>query len=70
MHLYETVKGEEARQLCENILKMDHAEHDIDAIGRVEVYGTDLDDEGADYCEYRVYDCRNELVAVRRELGY
>jgi hypothetical protein len=70
MHLYDTVKGEEASRLCENILKMNNANHDIDAINRVEVFGTDLDDKGQDYCEYRVYDCRNELVAVRRELGY
>lgn len=70
MHLYDTLKGETARQFCEAQLKMDNADWDICAINRVEVYGTELDDPGEDYCEYRVIDCNGKVMAVRREMGY
>ena len=70
MHLYDTIKGENARQYCETMLKMDPAEWDLDAVNRIEVFGTDLEDDGADYCEYRVIDCQNKLMTVRREMGY
>jgi len=70
MHLYDTIKGENARQYCETMLKMDPAEWDLDAVNRIEVFGTDLEDDGADYCEYRVIDSQNKLMTVRREMGY
>lgn len=70
MYLHSTIKGEEGRRFCETTLKMDPAEWDIDAVNRVEVFGTHIDDAGEDYCEFRVYDCTNKLVAVRREMGY
>lgn len=70
MHLYDTIRGEEARRFCEETLKMDAAEFDMDSVNRVEVFGTDIDDPGEDYCEYRVIDCRDKVMAVRRELGY
>lgn len=70
MHLYDTINGEAARQYCEQMLKMDPAEWDIDAVNRIEVYGTDIDDDAPDYCEYRVIDCHNKTITVRRELGY
>lgn len=70
MHLYDTLRGETARQFCETTLKMDPAEWDIDSVNRVEVYGTDIDDPGEDYCEYRVIDCKDKVLAVRREMGY
>jgi len=70
MHLYDTLKGEAARQFCETMLKMDPAQWDIDSINRVEVFGTDLDDPGTDYCEYRVINCKDQVIAVRREMGY
>ena len=53
MHLYDTIKGENGRQFCEQTLKLDPAEFDLDAVNRVEVYGTDLSDPGEDYCEFR-----------------
>jgi hypothetical protein len=53
MHLYDTIKGENGRQFCETTLKMDPAEFDLDAVNRVEVFGTDIDDPGEDYCEFR-----------------
>lgn len=70
MHLYDTLKGENARQYCETFLKMDPADFDIDAVNRIEVFGTDLEDHGPDYCEYRVIDCHDKVMAVRREMGY
>lgn len=70
MHLYDTIKGENARTYCETMLKMDPAEFDLDAVNRIEVFGTDIDDPGSDYCEYRVIDCKGKVMAVRRELGY
>jgi len=70
MYLYDTIKGENGRQFCETTLKMDAAEFDLDAVNRVEVYGTDINDPGEDYCEFRVIDCHNKVMAVRREMGY
>jgi hypothetical protein len=70
MYLHDTIKGENARLFCESTLKMDAAEFDIDAVNRVEVFGTDIDDPGSDYCEYRVIDCHGKVMAVRREQGY
>lgn len=68
MHLYDTMKGEAAVKFCETVLKMDPA--DLDAVNRIEVFATDLADPGGDYCEYRIYDCHDKLMAVKRELGY
>jgi len=70
MHLYDTIKGEAAWTYCESTLRMDPAEFDLDAVNRIEVFGTDLQDHGADYCEYRVIDCQGKVMAVRREAGY
>lgn len=70
MHLYDTLKGETARLYCETSLKMDPAVFDLDAVNRIEIFGTDINDPGEDYCEYRVIDCHNKLMAVRREAGY
>jgi hypothetical protein len=62
--------GHPGRQFCEQTLKMDPAEFDLDAVNRVEVYGTDISDPGEDYCEFRVIDCHNKVMAIRREMGY
>jgi len=70
MHLYDTITGENARQYCQTVLKLDPANLDIAAVNRIEVFGTDLEDPGEDYCEYRIIDCHNKVMAVRRELGY
>jgi hypothetical protein len=43
---------------------------DKEQIAKIEVYGTDLEDAGADYCEYRFFDKENRLLGSRREMGY
>ncbi len=70
MHLYDTIKGEKARTFCESTLKMDPADWDLDAVNRIEIYGTDLSDPGEDYCEFRVFNCHEKVVCVKREMGY
>lgn len=70
MYLYDTIRGEEARQFCETTLSLDPAKWDLDAVNRIEIHGTSPSDEGEDYCEYRVFDCQNKLMASRREFGY
>lgn len=70
MHLYDTIYGETARDFCEKTLKLDPAIFDLDAVNRIEVFGTNIDDPGDDYCEYRVIDCTDKVMAVRRHLGY
>lgn len=70
MYLYDTIKGEKARQYCEDNLNMDPADWDLDAVNRIEIYGTSINDPGEDYCEYRVIDCQNKLIAVKRESGF
>ncbi len=70
MYLHDTIKGENGRQFCEQTLKLDPAEFDLDAVNRVEIYGTDISDPGEDYCEFRVIDCHNKVMAVRREMSY
>lgn len=66
MHLYDTVRGEDARRLCESTLKL----KDLDAISKVEIHGTDINDPGEDFCEYRVFDLNDKVICVRREMGY
>lgn len=70
MHVYDTLKGEIARKYCETTLQMDPAEWDLDAVNRIEIFGTDLQDHCPDYCEYRVIDCHGKLMTVKREIGY
>jgi len=70
MYLYDTIKGANAVEFCQTVLKMEPADWDLDAVNRVEIFGTSLTDEGQDYCEYRVFDCQNKLMVSRRELGY
>ena len=70
MHLYDTITGENARQYCQTVLKLDPANLDIAAVNRIEVFGTDLEDPGEGYCEYRIIDCHNKVMAVRRVLGF
>ena len=70
MHLYDTIKDDAARQFCQKQLKMDNSKWDISAVNRIEVYGTDFNDPGDDYCEYRVIDNNNKVIAVKREMGY
>jgi hypothetical protein len=70
MYLYDTLKGEIARQYCQTNLQMDPAEWDLDAVNRIEIFGTSLKDDGPDYCEYRVIDCQDKVMAVKRETGY
>ncbi|MBP9094593.1 hypothetical protein KBI23_26475 [bacterium] len=70
MHLYETKKGVDAVKRCEETLKLDPAQFDLATISRVEVFGTDIDDPGDDYCEFRVIDSKEKVMAVRREMGY
>jgi hypothetical protein len=70
MYLHSTIRGEVGRQFCETTLKLDPAVFDICSVNRVEVYGTGIDDPGEDYCEFRVIDCTEKTIAVRREMGY
>lgn len=70
MHLYETKKGEDAARFCIESLKLDATQLDLSAVDRIEIFGTDIDDPGADYCEFRVIDSKDKVIAVRRELGY
>ena len=66
MYLYEIMRGENARRFCETALKMDGAVYDIDALNRVEIFGSGLQEAGPDYCEFRIFDCQEKLMAVRR----
>lgn len=70
MHLYETKKGQAAAEFCAETLKLDPAQFDLASIDRVEIFGTDIDDPGDDYCEFRVIDNKDKVLAVRREMGY
>lgn len=70
MRLFDTIKGESARSFCETVLRMDPAEFDLDAVNRVEVHCTDIQDDEDDYSKYVVYDCLDQVMTVRRELGY
>ncbi len=70
MKLYDTLVGDAARNYCKTMLKMDPVKWDMDSIARLEVYGTDLTDPGEDYCEYRVINSEDKVIAVKREMGY
>lgn len=66
MMLYNVVMGEAARNFCQKQLGMHIGDYDVDAFARVEIYGLGLSEVGPDYCEFRVYDCHDKLVALRR----
>ena len=70
MYLYQTIKGAQAVEFCQTTLKMEPEVWELDAVNRVEIHGTSLEDEGQDYCEFKVFDCHNKLMLSRRELGY
>lgn len=70
MYLHDTLKAEAARQFCQTNLKMDPQKWNLDSVNRVEIFGTDLNDPGEDYCEFRVIDNSDKVIAVRREMGY
>jgi hypothetical protein len=70
MYLHSTLIGDDGRRFCETTLKLDPEKYNIGAVNRVEVYGTDIDDPGEDYCEFRVIDSEEKTIAVRREMGY
>ena len=70
MHLYDTIKGDNAREYCKTFLKLNPEKYDLTAVNRIEVFGTDIDDPGEDYCEYRVIDSNEKVMAIKRERGY
>lgn len=70
MYLYQTIKGADAVEFCQTTLKMEPEVWDLNAVNRVEIHGTSLEDPGTDYCEFRVFDRSNKLMISRRELGY
>jgi hypothetical protein len=70
MYLYDTLQGKTAREYCQRNLAMDPLEWDLNSVNRIEIFGTDINDPGSDYCEYRVIDCHGKVMAVKREFGY
>jgi len=37
---------------------------------RMEVWGSSFDDNGPDFCEFRLFDAQGNLIAVNRVAGY
>jgi hypothetical protein len=70
MKLHSTLDPEQAKFVFQTVLKVPADEINFDEVSRVEVHGTDIDDPGEDYCEYRVFDLHDQLVKVKREMGY
>lgn len=70
MKLHSTLDPQQAKDVFKNFLKVQEGEINFDEVSRVEVHGTDIDDPGEDYCEYRVFDLHKQLVKVKREMGY
>lgn len=70
MILYNVVRGEAACQYCQERLEMHIGDYEINAFDRIEIYGLGLSEAGPDYCEFRVYDCHDKLVALRRAESY
>lgn len=70
MKLDSTIESKEQIDLCLMAAAITLAPIEKNQIAKIEVYGTDLEDPGADYCEYRFYDRENKLLGSRREMGY
>lgn len=65
MRLYSVLKNEEAKDLCRDTLRIN-----IPDVAKVEIHGSDFSDDGDDYCEYRVYDSKDQQVYRTRQQGY
>jgi hypothetical protein len=65
-----TIDNKQQIELCLMGAAINLGSIDKEQVAKIEVYGTDLEDAGADYCEYRFYDKENNLLGSRREMGY
>jgi len=46
------------------------SEEIVERIEILEVHGTSISDAGPDYCEFRAFDARGNLVGTKRVQGY
>jgi hypothetical protein len=70
MYLYDTIAVDNAAEFRKQQLKLDATKYDLSSVNRIEIYGRSFTDDGDDYCEYRVIDRSNKVIAVKREAGY
>jgi hypothetical protein len=70
MKLDSTIETKQQIDLCLMAAAINLGPIDKEQIAKIEVYGTDLEDPGQDYCEYRFFDKENKLLGSRREMGY
>lgn len=70
MHSYETRKGDAGVKFCQEALRLDSAQFDLDAVNNLDVFGTDIEHPGEDFGEFRVIDYKDKILAERREISY
>ena len=70
MKLDSTIETKQQIDLCLMAAAINLGSIEKEQIVKIEIYGTDLEDAGEDFCEYRFFDKENKLLGSRREMGY
>lgn len=70
MYLGETHEGEAARDHLRGPFVPDFAGAVIEAVEKVELWHSSIDDQGDDFNEWRVFDEEGRLISKRRQSGY
>jgi hypothetical protein len=70
MYLISTYDQEMGRKIatCE-VFGPRFSDEEVDKSDKLEVWGTSFDDEGDDYCEFRLLK-ENEIISTKRVDGY
>ena len=71
MYIIDTFTGDKAKEfaLLPNPFGADFGKDIAQAVDRIEVHGTNCNDPGPDFCEYKAF-ADGILIAQRRIMGY
>ena len=72
MYLVEIVDGPRAKVVAKESAPFgaSFSEDVVVKTEKVEIWGSDLDEPGADYCEYKAFDASGTLIGTKKVSGY
>lgn len=66
MYLYQKMNGQQAFEFCEERLEKFAKDFNLSAVSRVEIYTGSISEDGDDFCEIRVFDAKDGVLAWTR----
>lgn len=66
MYLYQKMNGTAAFEFCEARSDKFAKDFNLSAVARVEIYSASTHEDGEDFCEIRVFDSKDEVLAWTR----